>query len=72
MGVAIGSALAAINYYQNHFAEMFAALNLREGMSIKLDIIPFYQVPLTSSAIPVVLSLLVAAVRGAKNWTSGQ
>ena len=66
MIVMIASILAGMFYYQNYFTEMFAALQSEQGISIKLENIPFYKIPLLSASITIFTAFIITRFR-AKN-----
>lgn len=63
--IMIVSMLAGIFYYQGHFSEMFAALG-QEGISIRLDTVPYYKIPLLSAGATIIVGLLVLGFRASK------
>lgn len=47
-----------IFYYQNYFVDLATAMNSGSEISIKLDMIPYFRIPLLSAAITVAAGLL--------------
>lgn len=65
--ILVVSVLGAIFYYQNYFADLYTALDSGSGVSIQMDNIPYYRIPLLSAGITLVAGVIYSGISSFKS-----
>jgi hypothetical protein len=58
---------SSIFYYQNYFSDLYQALDSGTGVSIQLDVIPYYRIPLISAGITLAVGVIALIVSSFKS-----
>lgn len=67
--VMFAATIAAIIHYRNYFSEMSAAINIEKNISISMDKLPFFEIPIIGTCASVAMGLLAMGLRHIKKDT---
>lgn len=64
--ITLFSMLTSIFYYKNYFAELFTANSIDASMPIKLNIIPYFEIPIVGIGVTILCALVWLGIRSFK------